>query len=82
MMNKKNSINIFSKDYFEYLTSIFSNISLDEIEQFITELLNARDRGAIIYFIGNGGSAATASHFANDLAIGVGYIRIISAQLS
>ena len=30
----------------------------------------ARERGSRVFFIGNGGSAATASHFANDLAIG------------
>lgn len=30
----------------------------------------ARKRGATIFFIGNGGSAATCSHFANDLAKG------------
>ena len=29
-----------------------------------------RDAGATVYFIGNGGSASTASHFANDLTIG------------
>jgi D-sedoheptulose 7-phosphate isomerase len=30
----------------------------------------ARKRGSQIFFIGNGGSAATASHFANDIGIG------------
>ena len=33
-------------------------------------MLEARERGSSIFFIGNGGSAATASHFANDIAIG------------
>jgi D-sedoheptulose 7-phosphate isomerase len=33
-------------------------------------VLEARDRGHRVFFIGNGGSAATASHFANDFAIG------------
>ena len=32
--------------------------------------MNARKRKATIFFIGNGGSAATASHFANDISIG------------
>src|SRR6185369_2467294 len=40
------------------------------IAKFIEILLQARERHARIYFIGNGGSAATASHFANDIAIG------------
>ncbi len=33
-------------------------------------LVEARERGARIFFIGNGGSAATAAHFANDIGIG------------
>ncbi len=68
----KNSTDIceFSKSYFEYLGVVISNISLKEIENFVSLLLEARDRGSTIFFIGNGGSAATASHFANDIGIG------------
>jgi len=64
------SIKGFSKSYFNYLSSVLEKISLDEIEKFVELLLTARDKGSTIYFIGNGGSAATASHFANDIAIG------------
>ena len=68
----KNSVSIqkYCQSYFKYLNEILISISLSEIEQFIATLLKARDQGAKIYFIGNGGSAATSSHFANDLAIG------------
>jgi len=68
----KNSVSIqkYCQSYFKYLNEILISISLSEIEQFIATLLKARDQGAKIYFIGNGGSAATASHFANDLSIG------------
>jgi len=68
----KNSSDVseFSKSYFEYLGVVISNISLKEIENFVSLILDARDRGSTIFFIGNGGSAATASHFANDIAIG------------
>ena len=68
---------IFTKDpvafagaYLDYLTSVLKTIDTREIGQFIETLLDARERGATIFFIGNGGSAATASHFANDIAIG------------
>ena len=61
---------IFAANYFEYLASVLRNIDLKQIEVFIGSLLDARERGVNIFFIGNGGSAATASHFANDLAIG------------
>lgn len=68
---------IFTKDpaafagaYLEYLASVLKTIDVREIGQFVQTILDARERGATIYFIGNGGSAATASHFANDIAIG------------
>ena len=68
---------IFTKDpvafagaYLDYLTSVLKTIDAREIGQFIETLLDARERGATIFFIGNGGSTATASHFANDIAIG------------
>jgi len=60
----------FSKSYFDYLTEVFDKIDLTEINKFVELLLEARKSGATIFFMGNGGSAATASHFANDLAFG------------
>jgi D-sedoheptulose 7-phosphate isomerase len=70
MFSQQKSIKDFSKSYFNYLSTVLSNISLDDIERFIEVLLVAREKGSTIYFIGNGGSAATAAHFANDIAIG------------
>ncbi len=64
------SIKDYSKSYIDYLSSVLSNISLTDIEKFVEVLLEARERQSSIFFIGNGGSAATASHFANDIAIG------------
>jgi D-sedoheptulose 7-phosphate isomerase len=60
----------FAASYMEYLSGILKSISVEEIEQFIKTLLDAREKAATVYFIGNGGSASTASHFANDLSIG------------
>ncbi len=60
----------FAMAYLEYLQSVLRRIHPAEIGLFVQTLLAARERGATVYFIGNGGSAATASHFANDLAIG------------
>ena len=67
---KDKSIEGFSTAYLKYLSKVLSEISVDEIAAFIKVLLNAREQGTTIYFIGNGGSAATSSHFANDIAIG------------
>lgn len=60
----------YVKSYFGYLTEVFESIDCVEIETFIETILKARQDKKTVYFIGNGGSAATASHFANDLAIG------------
>jgi D-sedoheptulose 7-phosphate isomerase len=61
---------LFATRYIEYLSRVLAGINVGEIESFIDTLLDARNRGATIFFIGNGGSAATASHFANDLGYG------------
>jgi D-sedoheptulose 7-phosphate isomerase len=60
----------FAAAYLDYLQSVLKRIDTAEIGRFIKTLLDARERGATVFFIGNGGSAATASHFANDIAIG------------
>ena len=60
----------FASAYLNYLQSVLQRIDTAEIGRFIETLLDARKRGVTIFFIGNGGSAATASHFANDLSIG------------
>jgi D-sedoheptulose 7-phosphate isomerase len=60
----------FTKAYFSYLNTVLQNIDTLEVAQFVRTILDARERGATVYIIGNGGSAATASHFANDFSIG------------
>lgn len=60
----------FAEAYIKYLQSVLQRVDTAEIGRFIETLLDARERGATIFFIGNGGSAATASHFANDLSVG------------
>jgi D-sedoheptulose 7-phosphate isomerase len=61
---------IYAESYIKYLTEVLEKISSKEISDFIDILIEARSRGSSVYFIGNGGSAATASHFANDILIG------------
>jgi len=60
----------FARGYLDYLREVLLRLDVAAIARFIDTLLAARERGARIFFLGNGGSAATASHFANDLAIG------------
>lgn len=60
----------YTQNYFRYLSEIFNRISQKEITAFVEIMLEARENERTIFFIGNGGSASTASHFANDLSIG------------
>ena len=60
----------FARRYLQYLNDVLQAIDPEAIARFVKTLLEARARDAVVYFIGNGGSAATANHFANDLAIG------------
>ena len=62
--------NAFATGYLNYLSQVLSKFNVEEIAAFVKVLMEARERDAQIFFMGNGGSATTASHFANDLAIG------------
>lgn len=57
-------------DYKTYTAEAVESVAEAEVERFINTLFDAYSRGATIYVIGNGGSAANASHFAQDLAKG------------
>ena len=58
-------------DYFDTLAETAKKIDRAEIEKAIVCLKNARDTGHFIYSMGNGGSAATASHYAGDFNKGL-----------
>lgn len=60
----------FAKQYGAYLSEVLSKLDYSQVGQMIETVIDARNRGAQIFFVGNGGSAATASHFANDISIG------------
>jgi D-sedoheptulose 7-phosphate isomerase len=60
----------YIKKYFEHLSEILQRIDHEAVAKVIELIIRAREQERNIFFIGNGGSAATASHFANDLAIG------------
>jgi len=60
----------YADGYFDYLSKVMLQIDSKAIETFVDTLLKAREQGTWVYFIGNGGSAATASHFVNDIGFG------------
>jgi D-sedoheptulose 7-phosphate isomerase len=57
----------FLEDYARYVASLITRIDANAVSNIVKCFYSARERGATIFFAGNGGSAATASHFAQDL---------------
>ena len=66
LFNEASDIQQFSKGYFSYLSSLLDELDTNAIAAFADEMENARKNQNTIFFIGNGGSASTASHMAND----------------
>ena len=60
----------YAKRYASYLSELLGSLDFEAIEKTITIFQNARADGKTIFFVGNGGSAATCSHFAEDLEYG------------
>jgi D-sedoheptulose 7-phosphate isomerase len=58
----------YLESYLAELQEVIAGLPTELIEQVITLLLNSARRGNKVFICGNGGSAATASHFACDLA--------------
>ena len=61
------------EEYRARVIDALSGIDLNAVQQVLDTLAAARERGSTIYTCGNGGSAATASHFATDLGKGASY---------
>ena len=76
-------VRLIATDYLHSFESLLRQVDLNALERIVQHLRKARDSGATIYVAGNGGSAATASHWVNDLgkatkAAGRGPMRVMS----
>ena len=60
----------FARAYLDYLSELVKKLDPGPIAAFIQLLETQRQQQRQIFFMGNGGSAATASHFANDVGAG------------
>ena len=61
----------FTNQYLDNLYSLMKTINLNEFESMCKHLLALHNSESRIFIIGNGGSASTASHMANDLSSGL-----------
>lgn len=58
------------RNYLEWTGEVLGRIEPGEVQKLIDLLMDARKDGRGVFVIGNGGSAATASHLAVDLGKG------------
>jgi len=61
----------FSKQYLQNLYAVLQELSLDDWNRVLHRLETALVEQRTVFIVGNGGSAATASHMMNDLMLGV-----------
>ncbi|MFH1798499.1 MAG: SIS domain-containing protein [Candidatus Omnitrophota bacterium] len=66
MLKDSKNIQTFSKNYFGYLFRVAERLDMDAVAAFAVEMEEARQNSNTVFCVGNGGSAATASHMAND----------------
>ncbi|NQT95003.1 MAG: SIS domain-containing protein [Candidatus Omnitrophica bacterium] len=71
LFKEARDINQFSKSYFRYMFELLNQLDTKKIAEVIREFERARKNKNTVFFIGNGGSASTASHMANDLGLGM-----------
>lgn len=69
----------YARAYVQYLSQLLLEMDFKAIDETIRVLLQAGATGKTIFFVGNGGSAATCSHFAEDLAYGIRRIKNFKA---
>ena len=63
-------VNSFVEGYLSYVSELIKLMDGGSITSFIREIEDARQNQNTVFIIGNGGSAVTASHMANDFALG------------
>lgn len=61
----------FIEKYTDDLAKLLKGIDKQSIQKIVQAFEKTAEKGSKIYVIGNGGSCSTASHWANDFAIGL-----------
>ena len=59
------------KKYFDKEIGVIQHLDIEAINKVMNVIAEARQRETTIYTMGNGGSAATASHFVCDFNKGI-----------
>jgi len=57
-----------AKQYLEQLGILLNQVDIEQVNKIVTVLSKAQSDNSTLFVAGNGGSAATASHWVNDLS--------------
>ncbi len=71
----------FTRHYIKNLQNLLDTVDENVVAQIVEQLEKVSNSNSKFYVIGNGGSSATASHMANDLAVGLKRRDIISIDV-
>ncbi len=71
MYKKSSCPTEYFREYSKYFFHLLANLDYNTIEKITNVILEKSKQGKTIFLIGNGGSAATASHFVTDLSHGI-----------
>lgn len=66
----RESIEQYGKRYLRRLHDLLEQLDFEALNDVVQALERAREQGSAVYIMGNGGSASTATHMAQDLAFG------------
>jgi D-sedoheptulose 7-phosphate isomerase len=61
---------VIAAEYLREFEEVLGKVDLGAVQRVVEHLRTVRDADGTVYVAGNGGSAATASHWANDLGKG------------
>lgn len=73
MQNRKQTLQQHFVEYRKNLLNLIDSIDLDILEKIVVRFIQAHKEGKTVYVCGNGGSAATSSHWQVDFGFFVRY---------
>lgn len=71
--NRKDLLAKHLKDYTEKLNNLLKELNIEDLDAAMTAIIDTMTNGKTLWFCGNGGSAATASHMQVDFGYFVRY---------
>ncbi|NQU34179.1 MAG: SIS domain-containing protein [Bacteroidetes bacterium] len=72
-MDRLNKLESYLSDYKNRLNAILDQLNHENLEPIVTAIIDTFKRGKTLFVVGNGGSAATASHMQVDFSFFVRY---------